>query len=65
MYVDGRGRHGLIPAGAGRTGRSASRCCVLRAHPRWRGEDQQAEQLIVTHWGSSPLARGGHPDGVG
>ena len=55
---------GLIPAGAGRTGRG--RCPGSRgsAHPRWRGEDARRRRRGRPRRGSSPLARGG-PSEIG
>ena len=50
---------GLIPAGAGRTGRVRGRGCSAGAHPRWRGEDTIARMVMPRASGSSPLARGG------
>ena len=50
----------LIPAHAGKTNAAAASCCVLRAHPRSRGENASAigiDRLII---GSSPLTRGKH-----
>ncbi len=51
---------GLIPAGAGRTGRVALEPPREGAHPRWRGADAVGIVAGVLGKGSSPLARGGH-----
>ena len=53
-----RGHTGLIPAGAGQTSEFFGRCCVLRAHPRWRGADSLGPRISSPGRGSSPLARG-------
>ena len=50
---------GLIPAGAGRTRSPGGRTPTIRAHPRWRGEDQGKVVKADIKQGSSPLARGG------
>ena len=49
----------LIPAGAGRTSTEGPRCPGRSAHPRWRGEDVEAQASPNGKTGSSPLARGG------
>ena len=49
---------GLIPAHAGKTTPSASRCFSYQAHPRSRGENGHGCNLFTHHNGSSPLTRG-------
>ena len=48
----------LIPAGAGRTCGWSPRPGTSGAHPRWRGAHGGHVCLLVSWWGSSPLARG-------
>ena len=50
---------GLIPAGAGRTYTAREVEAILKAHPRWRGEDLRRVADELKWAGSSPLARGG------
>ena len=56
---DGHPKHGLIPAGAGRTDQAANKKRRCRAHPRWRGADLPGRIMGAIGGGSSPLARGG------
>ena len=49
---------GLIPARAGNTNDRPRAVRDRRAHPRSRGEHQQARKMVFTSAGSSPLARG-------
>ena len=49
---------GLIPARAGTTFWRASSGLLRGAHPRSRGDHRGRALKSVTHWGSSPLARG-------
>ncbi len=49
---------GLIPAHAGKTSAAAASCCVLRAHPRSRGENGCGRARACSALGSSPLTRG-------
>ena len=58
------GRPGLIPAGAGRTDRKATRASRPRAHPRWRGAHFNRDRMIYGRAGSSPLARGARRAGT-
>ncbi len=51
-------RRGLIPAGAGSTGRPTNEQETLRAHPRRRGEHKLASLQSTQYLGSSPQARG-------
>ena len=51
-------RTGLIPAHAGKTASRTTSSRSERAHPRSRGENTRAEQLIEHVAGSSPLTRG-------
>ena len=53
-----RGRQRLIPAHAGKTGRTTSRPLSTAAHPRSRGENREQAQLPLALHGSSPLTRG-------
>ena len=53
---------GLIPARAGNTPQVHERQLCLRAHPRSRGEHCWGREGLAGLWGSSPLARGTHPD---
>ena len=52
----------LIPAHAGKTGRRESIIWLARAHPRSRGENDQAGIEPPGGAGSSPLTRGKHGD---
>ena len=52
---------GLIPAHAGKTARSRSRCPRIAAHPRSRGENLEPPPSSG-HSGSSPLTRGKQDD---
>ena len=54
---------GLIPARAGNTIIEESSSTHTGAHPRSRGEHLAAEKIRMSAWGSSPLARGAHPQG--
>ena len=58
-------REGLIPAGAGRTCAASTTTPPTRAHPRWRGADDEACGGRGAAEGSSPLARGGLGGGAG
>ena len=49
---------GLIPAHAGKTGRSGAPEAAPRAHPRSRGENGSHRRGTVKPKGSSPLTRG-------
>ena len=49
---------GLIPAHAGKTGRTTSRRLSTAAHPRSRGENNQEYFTACSGFGSSPLTRG-------
>ena len=49
---------GLIPAGAGSTGRWCQPARRGVAHPRWRGEHCMSVSPMTLPRGSSPLARG-------
>ena len=49
---------GIIPACAGSTPRSCSRCGASRDHPRMRGEHYRHQRVVVRIAGSSPHARG-------
>ena len=49
---------GLIPAHAGKTGRTADGRASRRAHPRSRGENSPADEDSSAFFGSSPLTRG-------
>ena len=49
---------GLIPAHAGKTGRTTSRPLSTPAHPRSRGENFTSGSLTERPTGSSPLTRG-------
>ena len=53
---------GLIPAHAGKTARSRSRCPRIAAHPRSRGENLEPPPPSSGHSGSSPLTRGKQDD---
>ena len=55
--VEAQGR-GLIPAHAGKTGRSAGRAPDGWAHPRSRGENLPSSRVKGKPAGSSPLTRG-------
>ena len=48
----------LIPAHAGKTRRGAVACCRGGAHPRSRGENDEAAAQVGDAEGSSPLTRG-------
>ena len=50
--------HRLIPAHAGKTLTSAECYTQPWAHPRSRGENSQAEEMMRPRTGSSPLTRG-------
>ena len=52
------GLGGLIPARAGKTDTRESWTCLLRAHPRSRGENYERKTGQPITSGSSPLARG-------
>jgi len=56
------GARGLIPACAGSTQRLLVRCCRSRAHPRMRGEHYMKTGGFRNGGGSSPHARGAHPE---
>ena len=49
---------GLIPAHAGKTWKASRAYCRAWAHPRSRGENLIAPEMIDTSAGSSPLTRG-------
>ena len=49
---------GIIPACAGNTLRYSSIACIVRDHPRMRGEHQLVVIPVVCGLGSSPHARG-------
>ena len=49
---------GLIPAHAGKTGKTDVALEELGAHPRSRGENAYPLMAAITHPGSSPLTRG-------
>ena len=51
---------GLIPAHAGKTGRTPRGASPSRAHPRSRGENGERSVAENTARGSSPLTRGKH-----
>ena len=53
------GLDGLIPAYAGRTGRTLRHPCATWAHPRLRGADAARPGCLYRAAGSSPLTRGG------
>ena len=55
-----RGRRGrrLIPARAGKTDSTPTRCCTTTAHPRACGENLQSPLLCSCPQGSSPRVRG-------
>ena len=55
---------GLIPAHAGKTRGLAGRRTSQGAHPRSRGENSGPSSFCQSAWGSSPLTRGKHDDGV-
>ena len=55
----------LIPARAGKTSSRPSVATSRRAHPRSRGENGLGEDGFALELGSSPLARGKPPYGVG
>ena len=58
-----QGRHGLIPAHAGKTLRQPCMLASPRAHPRSRGENVIRSCMRRSWLGSSPLTRGKHaPD---
>ena len=50
----------LIPAHAGKTGRSGAPGAARRAHPRSRGENSASKARAKGTTGSSPLTRGKH-----
>ena len=52
---------GLIPAHAGKTDAGISTTPSRGAHPRSRGENSQAEEMMRPRTGSSPLTRGKQP----
>ena len=52
---------GLIPARAGTTCRSSMKVRWEGAHPRSRGDHTVADSSFLGYLGSSPLARGPHP----
>ena len=58
LWVAMRAAGGLIPAHAGKTTTSLSEVSGARAHPRSRGENEQASALYNMGSGSSPLTRG-------
>ena len=49
---------GLIPAHAGKTGRTSAPACWSPAHPRSRGENAAMMRSVLAIQGSSPLTRG-------
>ena len=53
-----RGR--LIPARAGKTDSTPTRCCTTTAHPRACGENLSKASRLSTKTGSSPRVRGKH-----
>ena len=53
--------HGIIPACAGNTSRSAVSRALRRDHPRMRGEHRIPTRIRLTPLGSSPHARGTRP----
>ena len=53
-------RPGLIPAHAGKTRTRTSSTCLVRAHPRSRGENHASHLPRRPLPGSSPLTRGKH-----
>ena len=57
-------RHGIIPACAGSTSTPGQPSPAARDHPRLRGEHLIVIPLGVRQEGSSPPARGAHPDHV-
>ena len=48
----------FIPAGAGNTVSSPSRCTGSAVYPRWRGEHVSIPNIKPLQFGLSPLARG-------
>ena len=58
VQQDGSGGPGLIPAPAGKTAARCADVAIERAHPRSRGENQQAAIEEQKAKGSSPLPRG-------
>ena len=58
IISDIRAMRGLIPAHAGKTSTARSRVRRRAAHPRSRGENKAADELVFTARGSSPLTRG-------
>ena len=54
----------LIPAHAGKTSKSSASGSAPQAHPRSRGENQVAGDVILTVHGSSPLTRGKRRSGT-
>ena len=56
--VLGFGKHGLIPAHAGKTSAQTTQAPVTAAHPRSRGENKRKLRLFTDEEGSSPLTRG-------
>ena len=57
-YVDAELPGGLIPARAGKTGRSGSPACLGPAHPRAGGENGVNPAQVTGAAGSSPRGRG-------
>ena len=57
---NGRARHRLIPAHAGKTTTAPRRLSALWAHPRSRGENNPISSQRPARSGSSPLTRGKH-----
>ena len=55
---NGRARHRLIPAHAGKTTTAPRRLSALWAHPRSRGENNPISSQRPARSGSSPLTRG-------
>ena len=56
--ISGIGRNRFIPAGAGNTPDCTETPITKTVHPRWRGEHGKGAGLILSMYGSSPLARG-------
>ncbi len=56
--VLGFGKHGLIPAHAGKTSAQTTQAPVTAAHPRSRGENRGLTRDVAGTEGSSPLTRG-------
>ena len=52
------GAYRFIPAGAGNTNPSGIKRPSLPVYPRWRGEHEFADNVVIVQVGLSPLARG-------